>query len=117
MSRIFDRLRGIFSPSAGAAPSLDTLSKEDYFRGQDAWTPITSSNVHSIAFYGEGPAGTLGVRFRGKKNKGMATSEYEYRGVTYEVYAKMIDASSKGSFVWTDLRGRYGYTPIWKIKE
>lgn len=122
MSRFIDKLRGIFTPSAAGRTtsrdgSLDTLSLEEYFRGEDAWTGVQSSNVHSIAYYGQGPAGgVLGVRFRNKKNLAAAGSEYHYYGVPYEIYAKMIDAGSKGKFVWTDLRDRYSYKRIWVIR-
>lgn len=88
-------------------PALDTIRPDDYFASADVWTPVTSSNVKAVAYYGQGRTGLLRVRFH-------SGSEYEYQGPPYEVYAGMLDAPSKGKYLHRQVKGRYGYRLIRK---
>jgi hypothetical protein len=73
---------------------------------QLAWTPVSSSNVAALMWEDD----TLYVRFLGKN--GRAGSSYAYYGVKRDVAVAMRACSSKGSFVWTDLRDKYAYERI-----
>lgn len=78
--------------------------------GEDVkWTATPqSSNVAAIAFKHDlsgNQRHTLMVRFK-------AGGEYHYFGVPISVYVNFLSASSKGRFVWTDLRDRYAYQKV-----
>ena len=87
------------------------LTPSRYFGQGAVWNRVTSSNVASVAYFNpqqkEGATGILGVRFLGKK--GGRESEYWYWGVKASVFINMMASSSKGRFVWTDLRDKYPY--------
>ena len=73
--------------------------------------PVRSSNVHSIGYeWSDEPRqpGNLLVRFLGGtgKNRSGPGPLYRYRDVPREVFLKFRDASSKGKFVWDELRIR-----------
>lgn len=84
------------------------LSPEEYFSGNAAWLGVESSNVHSLAFYGEkdGGSGILGVRFKDEKT-GAITGEYRYDGVPIRVVEGFLSAPSKGKYHWRHIRDRY----------
>ena len=65
--------------------------------------PVASSNVAAIGY--EAETCTLFVRF----NDG---SLYKYDDVSLETYRSFISASSKGRFVWRQLRDKYPYSRI-----
>ena len=76
---------------------------------------VESSNVHSIGFrIDEGTAhrertGTLLVRFLGTDSSGKRSGPgplYEYSDVPAELFQRFRRASSKGEFVWDELRVR-----------
>ena len=73
--------------------------------------PVTSSNVHSIGYEWaaqEGQPGNLLVRFlagSGKERSGPGPL-YRYRDVPRAVFVAFKMASSKGKFVWDELRVR-----------
>lgn len=92
-TRILNWLRGANPPRDDAEPDL-------------MWTPVASSNVAALGW----SAGTLYVEFLGKGGKN--GSFYAYYAVPRDVAVSMRDCSSKGSFVWTDLRGKYAYKRI-----
>lgn len=74
--------------------------------------PVTSSNVHSIGYeYAavDGQPGNLLVRFLGGtgKERGGEGALYRYRDVPLSVFISFKLASSKGKFVWDELRVRH----------
>lgn len=76
----------------GSAPDFSGIDPEDL---TTEWIPVQSSNVGAIRWVG----GDYGLQVRFKK-KGW---EYAYR-VPYSTFQDMLEASSKGSFVWYALR-------------
>ncbi len=105
MAGFFGRLFG-----RPAEPTLDTISAEDYFADDEAWTSVSSSNLVAVAYYGQGAAGELRIRF-GKNGK--ATSEYSYTGVPLDVYHGLLGASSAGGYHARYVKWSYPFTPIW----
>jgi len=93
------------------------VSPEVYFDREEVWTKVVSSNVHAIAYY-TAPiahgAGTmesiLGVKFGGMRGRPIVM--YWYFNVERSVYTDMMVSSSKGKFVWRELRGHYRYRKI-----
>lgn len=88
------------------------ITPKTYFANNANWTGVTSSNVHSIAYYidvGSTRENILGVRFHAKKDPSVVSAEYWYYGVPASVWLNMIAANSKGKYVWSDLRDRYRY--------
>lgn len=67
----------------------------EHFADYASWTPVTSSNVSSIAFY-ESPtqvsANELGVRFKNG-------TTYYYYGLTRALFIQFLNAPSKGVFL------------------
>lgn len=66
-----------------------------------------SSNVHSYGY--DVQKGELFVRFLGRERSGARGGRgplYAYSGVPARVFLAMMDASSKGTFVWDELRIR-----------
>lgn len=87
----------------GKRKEPSALSTPDRYFGNDAnWKYVTSSNVAMVAYYADLQTGKriLGVRFK-------SGGEYWYYDVPLSVYTDMLSASSKGRFVWSDLRDRY----------
>lgn len=76
----------------------------EWFGEYRNWTPVSSSNVSSIAFY-ESPTSVggniLGVRF--KNSKGGVT-EYRYPGITRGQYNSLMGAASKGRWIHQNLK-------------
>lgn len=96
------------------------ITPSTYFANASNWTGVTSSNVHSIAYYIDIDStreNILGVRFHSKDDPDTANSEYWYYGVPTSIWLNMIAAGSKGKFVWSDLRDRYRYEAKWKRKK
>lgn len=76
----------------GAAPGLER---------------VKSSNV---AYIGYDPyQADLYVMFKNKKDARLRGPLYRYRKVPMAVWYKFQRAHSKGTFVWTHLRGKYEY--------
>lgn len=70
------------------------------------WVSVTSSNVAAVWYDAE--AELLKVRFHVKKGGAIVgTRTWGYSGVPLYVYTDMLDAPSKGQFVWKHLRDRY----------
>lgn len=72
---------------------------------------VNSSNVHSIGFVGASPksdTGTLFIRFLGQEGKRRAGpgALYEYHDVPRRLWIAFNLASSKGKFVWDNIRVR-----------
>jgi hypothetical protein len=106
-----------------AVPGLQSMAPDEYFRGDEAWEPIDSSNVHSIAFYGQGANGIMRVRFRAAPFSPTVKSEYEYLAVPVEVYQGILSGGpqgcgpighshSKGGKFYHEARMRYVYRRI-----
>lgn len=88
------------------------VTPSTYFTNAVNWTEVTSSNVHSIAYYidvSSARENILGVRFHSKSDASVVSAEYWYYGVPISVWLNMLSAGSKGKFVWSDLRDRYRY--------
>jgi hypothetical protein len=68
--------------------------------GLPAMTPVTSSNIESIAHRGT----TLYVRFKGG-------GLYSYADVPSEVYHEFQAAESPGGFFRSKIRGTYRHKP------
>jgi hypothetical protein len=100
------------SPSRRATPpSAATRNPraDAYFADAANWKPVTSSNLHSVAYFldlaGEP---VLGVRF---SPQGAARiTEYRYQAVPLSVYQDMLSATSKGRYTHASLIGRFACT-------
>lgn len=71
---------------------------------------ITHTPGVPVAFHGEtdirpDTLGTLEVRFKN-------TWHYQYFNVPNRVFGQFLNASSKGKFVWREIRGRYTYRRV-----
>lgn len=92
------RLLGRGNEQAEQPASLQTISVAEYFADNEAWIPVDSSWVHSLAFYGQGAFGVLGVRFKDKKT-GAVRFTARYDNVPVFFWQKFLDAPSKGKYV------------------
>lgn len=90
-----------------AQPGLSSMSPAEYFAGDEAWVPVSSSNLVSVAYYGQGQTGILGIRF-GKE--GVPESEYWYDNVPVEVHQGLLAASSKGKYHHAYIKWSYPFT-------
>lgn len=68
------------------------------------WIPVSSSNVEAVRWVG----GTWGLQVMFLPKKSWPRSTYEYN-VGYTTFRAMMDASSKGSFVWGMRRAQIPY--------
>lgn len=94
----------------GTAPPYSRAAAE-YFGNDGHWVRVSSSNVHSIAYFYDlsdpsGMRNILGVRFA---PRGTEIREYSYEPVPISVWTDFLAASSKGKFVWQKLRDKYPY--------
>ena len=64
---------------------------------------VESSNVASIGY--DNTTHVLEVEFKGGQ-------VYQYFGVPESEWLAFLEAGSKGSFIWTNLRGKYGYSKV-----
>jgi hypothetical protein len=105
---LLSRIIGLFDRRRPApdGSGLTTIPEAEYFRGDDAWIPVDSSWVHSLAYYGQGERGVLGVRFKDKKS-GRVRVTCRYAGIPVEFWERFLDAPSKGKFVHQS--GLYGW--------
>jgi hypothetical protein len=84
------------------------------------WTPVSSSNVGYICWKSEEEDKTkhgLGVWFVSKGKDGKATgnqSIYWYPSAPFEVYKKMLAASSKGKFMNDHVKPSYPHVGPFK---
>lgn len=96
-------------PQVERAPTRDT-SQDDLLQGQ--MFAVSSSNVHSIGMRIDAPGqtqGTLMVRFLATREGGVRLgpgSLYGYYEVPVRLFREFQHASSKGKFVWDELRVR-----------
>jgi len=65
--------------------------------------PVSSSNIQAIGY--DADSQTLEVEFK----KGPA---YQYTGVPQSEYDAMMAADSKGTFLNTNIKGRYPFTKL-----
>jgi KTSC domain len=65
---------------------------------------VSSSNLRSVGYHH--PTGTLEVEFPGGRI-------YQHYYVPYSVYYGLMNASSKGSYYYYNLRNRYGCTRVY----
>lgn len=77
--------------------------------GRVAYTPVISSNVHSIGYKVE--THTLFVRFKDAKSPGTWGSVYAYLNVPSGLYLDVMRAGSKGTFLNAQVK------PIYKFKR
>lgn len=93
-------------------PARGTKQAEERSEGLvEGMIPVTSSNVHSIGYsWNPNPnqPGDLLVRFLAGtgKHRGGPGALYRYKGVPREIFDAFKRASSKGRFVWDELRMR-----------
>lgn len=71
------------------------------------WIPVESSNVKEIRYDPEKEQ--LAIRFLDKV-RGWRT--YAYSSVSMQVFLGLLNAPSKGKYVWKHIRDRYVYTEI-----
>lgn len=86
----------IDGPRDSSLASADAMA---HFGRADSWTGVSSSNVDAISYFSSiklGQPSCMGVRFKSGKF-------YLYR-VPIGTYLTHVGASSKGKFVWSDLR-------------
>lgn len=65
--------------------------------------PVTSSNVVSVGY--DKPTKTLEIEFR-------AGRVYRYSGVHANTARGLLVASSKGKYVWKNVRDRYAFVRV-----
>ncbi len=112
--RLLDRAAGR-SGANPAAPGLASYSPEEFFAGDEAWIPVRSSNLLSVAFLGPGDKGTLGVRFH---KDGVPSGEFWYFGENRNKLEALLAAPSKGKYFHRHIRGPndrpiYPFRKIW----
>ena len=78
--------------------------------GRVAYTPVVSSNVHSVGYKVE--THTLFVRFKDHRGGGEWGSKYAYLGVPSHLYLDLLRAGSKGTFLGESVKGVYRYKRI-----
>jgi hypothetical protein len=78
--------------------------------GRVTYTPVASSNVHSVGYKVE--THTLFVRFKDAKSPGEWGSKYAYLGVPSHLYLDLLRAASKGTFLNGAVKGVYRYKRI-----
>jgi hypothetical protein len=98
-------------PESREPADVEALSIPAYFAEASSWVPVSSSNVHSIAYYRAEEV--LGVRFLRKPVDGSAGSEYRLSGVPVGVWAGFLNAGSHGVYYWQHLRDKYVTVKIW----
>lgn len=103
--------RGDVMPRRTKPPAEKTDETVEQAEGLvEGMIPVRSSNVHSIGFAWrkEGRVGDLLVRFLGGdgKHRSGPGPLYRYKSVDRSVFDAFKRASSKGSFVWDNLRVR-----------
>jgi hypothetical protein len=110
--RVEERLRNKPLPFwPGYNVPLEKKSPEEPLTNmQTEMIPVSSSNVHSIGFRYDNPdMGTLLVRYLAQLpdgRRGGPGSLYEYFHVPSLLFERFKQASSKGGFVWDELRIR-----------
>ena len=67
------------------------------------WISVDSSNLEAVKYDPEKEQ--LAIRFKGGRT-------YLYGGVPPSVFLDLLDAPSKGKYVWKHIRDRYAYTEI-----
>ena len=68
--------------------------------------PVESSNLRAVGYDEAGP--TLYIQFKSKKGD----SVYAYDGVPHEKWVGLLQATSKGKFLSTEVKGHYRATKI-----
>ena len=79
---------------------------------------VRSSNVWAIGFNVRNQGDNVGdliIQFKGKN--GGAGPVYIYYDVSIKVYRRFINSTSKGHFVWTDIRNNYKYSRLTESKR
>ena len=69
------------------------------------WIPVTSSNLHSVRWLGDG---LLDIRFLNKKKNGVGR-HYRYSGVPLQVFKELLAAGSKGQYHDKNIKWTYAY--------
>lgn len=79
---------------------------------------VRSSNVWAIGFNVRKAGDNVGDLIIQFKNKnGGAGPVYIYYDVNVKVYRRFINSTSKGHFVWTDIRNNYKYSRLTENKR
>jgi hypothetical protein len=66
-------------------------------------TPVSSSNIQAIGYNADSQ--TLELEFKNGQT-------YQYTGVPQAEYDAMMAADSKGTFLNTNIKGRYPFTKL-----
>jgi hypothetical protein len=82
---------------------IDWLNSRPSAPGNIPMQPVTSSNLDSVGY--DYLSGTLYVSFK-------SGSMYSYDNVEKDVYNNLLEASSKGSYFYWNIRMSYNYTKI-----
>lgn len=72
------------------------------------WIPVQSSNVEKVFYDPEKEV--LSVQFLAKGNQ--RARRYLYSGVSMSVFVGLVQAESKGKYIWRHIRDRYVYTEV-----
>ncbi len=96
---LWQKLQGLLARGWRAASGDQTGGPTAYFTRSSNWVPVSSSNLHSVAYYVDlrrgGTGNVLGVRFLDKHSGGVG-SEYHYQNVRPSEAAALLSAPSKG---------------------
>lgn len=113
MASIWDRLRSILRRGTDSARPGPASDPRAYFARPQNWTPVESSNLHSVAYFTDlrqtSRGNVLGVRFKDARR---GISEYHLYGVPLGVWTGLMAASSKGKYYWANIRDRYYFERV-----
>ena len=79
---------------------------------------VRSSNVWAVGFNVKNKGDNIGdliIQFKGKNGGG--SDVYIYYDVPVKVYRRFLNSTSKGHFVWTDIRNNYNYSRLTGTKR
>lgn len=99
MASLWDKLKDLLARGARALTGDQAGGEDEFFRDPKSWRAVSSSNLHSVAYYVDlrrgGRGNVLGVRFLRKGTSGWG-SEYRYQNVSLAEFSSLLAASSKG---------------------
>lgn len=111
-------------PSSNSEEVLqEGMVEEEYFSDINNWISVTNStNVHSHSVFVNAKTSLpirMGIRFQKQKPRGVPNveadphpREYWYAIDSWPIYIGLVEAISKGKFVWEHIRSRGNYGSI-----
>lgn len=111
MASLWDKLKDLLARGARALTGDQAGGPASFFNDRSNWIPVSSSNLHSVAYYVDlrrGGGGNL-LRVRFKDKGGRVSSEYEYGKVPPAVMAGLLSAPSKGVYLDRNVK-KAGYS-------